>query len=76
MKIRHRIPTKEVSRQTGFSPVTIWRKSKSDESFPDPIYIGSNKFFYQDEITKWIEENERTTPAFNNLNANQGDCNE
>ena len=76
MRIRHRMPTKEACSQTGLSPVSMWRKSKSEEDFPKPIFIGSKKLWYQDEITEWIEANERETPAFNNLNANQGDSND
>lgn len=66
-KIRHRIGTKEVSRQTGLSTVTIWRKSTTESDFPRPVYIGGKKLFYQDEITRWIKFNERATPKYNNL---------
>lgn len=66
MQVKYRISTSEVVRQTGLSAVSLWRKSKTGD-FPAPVYIGSKKFWYQDEITKWIEANERTEPLFNNL---------
>ncbi|NOR70430.1 MAG: AlpA family phage regulatory protein [Methylomarinum sp.] len=77
MQIRYRISTKELCSQIGLSPVSIWRKSKSEKTFPKPIYIGAKKLWYQDEVTVWIEANERTSPAFNNLSVEcQDDRNE
>lgn len=69
--VRHVIPTSEVSSQTGQSSTTLWRKVKSG-SFPQPIYIGAKKFWYQDTVTQWLKENTRTEPEFNNLNSGRG----
>jgi len=63
----HRIPTKEFSKQSGQSSTTLWRKSKTDKTFPTPIYILNKKLYRQDEVTAWIYAQERTEPTHNNL---------
>ncbi len=67
LKARHRIPTKEFCNQSGQSATTLWRKSKTDKTFPKAVYILNKKLYYQDEVTAWIEAQERTEPTHNNL---------
>ena len=52
---RHRIGTAEFCKQSGLSSITLWRLTKSDKTFPTPVYILNRKLWYQDEVTKWIE---------------------
>ncbi len=63
----HRITTQEFCKQSGQSSTTLWRKSKVDNDFPTSFYILNKKLYRQDEVTTWIEAQERTTPTHNNL---------
>jgi len=65
--VRLRIPTAEFRNQSGLSLTTLWRLSKTDTTFPTPIFIVNKKLFYQDEVTTWIEAQERSTLTHNNL---------
>jgi len=69
MQPRTRIDTAEFCKQSGISKVTLWRMSKKDKDFPTPFYILNKKLYYQDEVTPWIEAQERTEPTHNNLNS-------
>ena len=69
---RHRVSTTEFSKQSGLSSTTLWRLGKIDENFPKAFYIRNKKLYYQDEVTPWIEDQERTEPTHNNLMANVG----
>jgi len=67
MRPVHRITTPEFCKQSGLSSTTLWRKSKSDNDFPSPVYILNKKLWYQDQVTVWIEAQEQATPTHNNL---------
>lgn len=67
MQPQYRINTQEFCKQSGLSATTLWRKSKTDKSFPTPVYIVNKKLWYQTEVTTWIEANEQLTPTHNNL---------
>jgi len=66
-QVRKRISSKEFCAQAGISITTLWRLSKKDKDFPTPVYILNNKLYYQDEVTPYIEAQERTEPTHNNL---------
>jgi len=68
----HRISTKEFCKQSGQSDTTLWRKSKTDKTFPKAVYIINKKLYRQDEVTAWIEAQERAEPTHNNLNCAGG----
>ena len=63
----YRISTKEFCKQSGQSATTLWRKSKTDKTFPKAVYILNKKLYRQDEVTAWIESQERAKPTHNNL---------
>jgi len=62
-----RITTKQFTQQSNQSKTTLWRKSKTDPTFPTAVYILNKKLYRQDEVTAWIEAQERTEPTHNNL---------
>jgi len=62
-----RITTKQFTQQSNQSSTTLWRKSKTDPSFPKAVYIINKKLYSQDEVTVWIQAQERTEPTHNNL---------
>ena len=62
-----RITTKQFTQQSNQSKTTLWRKSKTDNTFPKAVYILNKKLYRQDEVTTWIEAQERTEPTHNNL---------
>jgi len=62
-----RITTKQFTQQSNQSKTTLWRKSKTDPTFPKAVYIINKKLYRQDEVTSWIEAQERTKPTHNNL---------
>jgi len=62
-----RIETKQFTQQSNQSKTTLWRKSKTDPTFPKAVYILNKKLYRQDEVTAWIKAQERTEPTHNNL---------
>ncbi len=67
MQVRHRIGTTEFIRQCCLSSTTLWRLQKTDDTFPKPIFIRNKKLYYQDEVTTWIEAQEKTELTHNNI---------
>ncbi len=63
----NRITTQELCNQSGQSRTTLWRLSKTDNLFPKAVYIINKKLYRQNEVTAWIEAQERTEPKHNNL---------
>jgi len=60
------VSTAQVKLQTGLSNTSLWRKSKNG-SFPNPVYLGQKKMWYQYQIDTWLNENLRTEAPHNNL---------
>jgi len=69
----HLLDTVETGKQCGRTGSTLMRYVKEGK-FPPPVYIGSKKFWYQKQITQWLEENIRTTPTYDNLGEFKAGC--
>jgi len=67
MNTLHRITTAKFCKQSGLSPTTLWRLSKTDKTFPKAVYILNKKLYHQDEVTTYIDSLERSEPTHNNL---------
>ncbi|WP_084190919.1 helix-turn-helix transcriptional regulator [Methylomarinum vadi] len=65
--VRYRITDRKFQAQSGLSRTTIWRLSKTDPTFPKPVYIRGKKLWYQDDVTRWINSVEQTVAPANNL---------
>lgn len=50
----------DLERQLGMNRITIWRRTKSDPTFPRPIRLGGSRTaavgFLADEIEAWIAQ--------------------
>ena len=62
---RKLLSRKNVEEITGYSRVTLWRKSRDPEDpFPLPVVLGLNKIgWFADEIAAWQEGLSRVTWA-------------
>ena len=48
----------------GVSDMAIWRWLQDpDLGFPQPVYIGTRRFWRQDEIVAWLDSRPRTHPT-------------
>lgn len=54
---------KFVQQITGYSRVTLWRKSRDpDDSFPAPYQLSANRVGWRsDEMSSWLESRPRAT---------------
>jgi len=64
--IDHLCDTKQTALQTGRTGNTLMRYVKAG-NFPKPVYIGCRKFWYQKQVTQWLEDNISSTPNFDNF---------
>lgn len=50
----------DLELQLGIKRITIWRRTKSDPTFPKPVRLGKSKNaalgFLAEEIEAWIEQ--------------------
>ena len=44
----------EVEQRTDLSRVTIWRRSRSDPDFPQPISLGGRTVFSEAALVRWM----------------------
>lgn len=54
----------ELEAQLGMNRVTIWRRTKTDPTFPRPIRLGNSRNsalgFLADEVEEWIAQQATT----------------
>ena len=60
------LSTSQVMEKTHLSKTSLWRKTKKG-LFPSPVYLGTKKLWYQENIDTWLRGNLTTEPTHNNL---------
>lgn len=55
----------------GVSDMWIWRRLKSDPSFPRPVYVGRRRFWLESEMRNWWANQPTTCDELAHLNANR-----
>lgn len=57
----------DLENQLGMNRITIWRRTKTDPTFPRPIRLGNARTaavgFIAEEIEAWIARQANTRPA-------------
>jgi predicted DNA-binding transcriptional regulator AlpA len=52
------LPATKVAERYGCSKMTLWRRLKSNLGFPQPFYIGRNRYWKERDLVEW----ERSLP--------------
>jgi hypothetical protein len=60
---RRLMPRKEFrERQGGVSLMAIWRRERSVEGYPKPVYINKRAYYWSDEVERYFASLSTTAP--------------